>query len=214
MAVRKAITRSKKTFRPKVPSRKNSQMTHCESLLEGAGARFLEISPFVKSYMAQAAEEIYYDANGEPRSYFVDFRVVLTNEEVVDVEMKPHSKLLNPAIKGKYEQIAAHYAEKGRRFRMLTDLDVCVEPLFSNLKILSYHRVGKAPEKDLSKHQRMLSSSSFTTIKEAAEIVGGVGNVYRQIASGYLAIYFHNPLSPSSRVWIRQEGDGHDSLCV
>ena len=214
MAVRKAITRSKKTFRPKVPSSKNSRMTYGESMLEGAGARFLEISPFVKSYLGQAAEEIYYDANGEPHSYFVDFRVTLINGEVVDVEMKPHRKFLNPDIKQKYALIAAHYAQTGRRFRVLTDLDVSTEPLFTTLKILNYHWVGKAPKHDLKTHARKLSSSSFATIGEAAEVIGDVANVYRQIASGFLAIDFHMSLSPASNVWIREEGDENDSLRV
>lgn len=214
MAVRKAITRSKKTFRPKVPSSKNSRMTHGESMLEGAGARYLEISPFVKSYFGQAAKEIYYDANGEPHPYFVDFRVTLTNDEEVDIEMKPHGKFRDPAIKEKYARIAARYEEIGRRFRVMTDLDVSSEPLFTTLKILNYHWVGKATTQQIGKHARKLTSSAFTTIGEAAEIIGSVQNVYRQIASGFLAIDFQQPLSPSSSVWIRKEGDGNDSLRV
>lgn len=214
MAVRKAITRSKKTFRPKVPSSKNSRMTYGESMLEGAGARFLEISPFVKSYFGQAAEEIYYDANGEQHSYFVDFRVKLTNDEEVDVEMKPHGKFRDPATREKYAWIAARYAETGRRFRVLTDLDVSTEPLFTTLKILNYHWVGKATRQDLNKHARKLSSSSFATIGEAAEVIGDVASVYRQIAAGFLAIDFHMSLSPASNVWIREEGDENDSLRV
>lgn len=214
MAVRKAITRSKKTFRPKVPSSKNSRMTHGESMLEGAGARYFEISPFVKSYLGQAAEEIYYDANGEPHSYFVDFRVTLTNDEEVDIEMKPHGKFRDPLTKEKYSLIAARYKEMGRRFRVMTDLDVCSEPLFTTLKTLNYHWVGKAPAQHLGKHARKLTSSAFTTVGEAAEIIGSVESVYRQIASGFLAIDFQQPLSPASSVWIRKEGDGNDSLRV
>ncbi len=170
MAVRKAITRSKKTFRPKVPSSKNARMTHGESMLEGAGARFLEISPFVKSYLGQAAKEIYYDANGEPHSYFVDFRVTLTNDEYVDIEMKPHGKFRDPAIKEKYARIAARYEEMGRRFRIMTDLDVCLEPMYTTLKILNYHWVGKAPTQHLGKHARKLSSSAFATVLAAIEL--------------------------------------------
>lgn len=189
-------------------------MTHGESMLEGAGARYLEISPFVKSYLGQASKEIYYDASGDPHPYFVDFRVTLTNEEEVDIEMKPHGKFRDPAIKEKYARIAVRYQEMGRRFRVMTDLDVSFEPLFTTLKILNYHRVGKAPIHHLGKHARKLSTSAFSTVGEAAELIGSVADVYRQIASGFLSMDFQQPLSPASSVWIRREGDGNDSLRV
>ncbi len=58
--------------------------------------------------------------------------------------MKPHGKFRDPATKEKYARIAARYEEMGRRFRVMTDLDVSSEPLFTTLKILNYHWVGKA----------------------------------------------------------------------
>lgn len=214
MAVRKAITRSKKTFRPKVPSRKNARMMHGESLGEGCGNRLLEISPMVVSYENQAAEETYYDDAGNPYTYIVDTRVILWDEEVVDIEFKPAEKLRNPKTRRKYELIARHYREQGRRFRMMTDSDYGKEPLHTNLRVLNYHRTKCPPGFDSGKLLRHLQSVEFSTVLEAAEFVGGVANVYRLVSTGGLAIDFDLALAPESRVWIRREEECHDSLRI
>lgn len=214
MAVRKAITRSKKTFRPKVPSRKNARMMHGEALGEGSGNRLLEISPMVVSYENQAAKEIYYDEAGNPRPYIVDTRAILWDEEVVDIEFKPADKLLNPKTRRKYELVARHYREQGRRFRMMTDSDYGKEPLHTNLRLLNYHRTKCTPGFDSGKFLGHLKAKEFSTVLEAAEFFSGVANVYRLIAIGGLAIDFDQPLVPESKVWIRREGECHDSLRV
>lgn len=214
MAVRKAITRSKKTFRPKVPSRKNARMMHGEALGEGSGNRLLEISPMVVSYENQAAEVTYYDEAGNPFTYVVDTRATLWNEEVVDIEFKPAEKLRNPKTRRKYELIARHYQEQGRRFRMITDSDYGKEPLHTNLKLLNYHRTKCPPGFDSRKLLTQLQALEFCSVLEAAEIVDGIPNVYRLIAIGGLAIDFDQPLVPETKVWIRCEGECHDSLRV
>jgi len=138
----------------------------------------------------------------------------LWDEEVVDVEFKPTEKLLNPKTRRKYELIARHYREQGRRFRMMTDSDYGKEPLHTNLRLLNYHRTKCTPGFDSGKFLVHLKVKEFSTVLEAAEFVGGVPNVYRLIAIGGLAIDFYQPLVPESKVWIRREGECHDSLRV
>jgi len=187
---------------------------HGEALGEGNGNRLLEISPMVKSYENQAAEETYYDEQGNPCSYFVDTRATLWNDEVVDIEFKPAAKLWNPETRRKYELIAIRYREIGRRFRMMTDSDYGKEPLHTNLRILNYHRTKCPPGFDSGLLLKRLQSSVFSSVAEAAELIGGVANVYRLIASAGLTIDFDRPLMPESKVWIRAEGECHDSLRV
>ena len=187
---------------------------HCEALGEGCGSRLLEISPMVVRYENQAAEERYYDEAGNPHTYFVDTRAILLDEEVVDIEFKPAEKLRNPKTRRKYELIARHYRDQGRRFRMMTDSDYGKEPLQTNLRILNYHRTKRPPGIDLPQLLQCLQRSDFSTVLEAAAFVGGVANVYRLIAIGALAIDFDQPLVPESMVWIRREGECHDSLRI
>lgn len=140
MAVRKVITRSKKTFRVKFPSLKNNCMVHCESILEAKAALFLEIAPRVTAYIAQPSIEIYYDEKSQPHKYFPDFRATILDDLMVDIEVKPKSKLLRADVKGKLEAIACRYVEQDRLFRVLTDEHVAHEPFFTNLKKIKYFR--------------------------------------------------------------------------
>lgn len=214
MTVRKAITRSKQTFRVKFPSRKNNCMIHCESILEADTARYLEISPHVKSYKAQPALEIYYDKEGEPRRYYPDFRVVLNDDSEVDIEAKPAEKLNVPIVKAKLEGVIRRYAELGRRFRLFTDQHVRSEPLYSNLQLIQRHSRTPTHQSTLKTLKRLLNQATFKTVAEVATVLGGEQHVYRLIAVGYLGIDFNQPISHDSLVWICELGGDNDSLCI
>jgi hypothetical protein len=216
MAVRNAITPSKKTFRVKFPSRKNKCMIHCESMLERDTARLLELSPYVKSYAAQPTTEVYYDVDGEPHRYVPDFKAVLLDDSVVHVEVKPESRLWDPGVKSKLESIFARYREQGRRFRVITDSLVRAEPLHSNLKLLTSHSRSRLAGSKIRQFKRRLREAVFTTVADAAAILGGESQVFWLIATGFLAANLHQPLKSTSAVWIRElkEGDENDPLRI
>lgn len=214
MTVRKAITRSKQTFRVKFPSLKNNCMIHCESILEADTARFLEVSPHVIRYAAQPSVEVYYDKDGEPRKYYPDFRAVLTDESEIDIEVKPDRKLNNPLVKGKLERVIHRYEELGRKFRIFTDRHVRADPLCGNLQLILRHSRTPICASRLSELKRQIKRSVFETVADAASILGGEQHVYRLISVGVLAVDFNQPICLESLVWIRELGDENDSLCI
>lgn len=211
MAIRKVITRSKKTFRVKFPSLKNNCMIYCESILESNAALFLEISPYVKSYIAQPREEIYYDSNAEPRRYFPDFEATLLDDSVIDIEVKPKASLRRPDVKGKLEAIAHRYQEHGRRFRILTEDHVRYEPLHSNLRLLAYHRRAAIKSKELERFQEKLSQSKFSTVADATAILKYKKHVFDLIALGFLGADLNRVLGPKSLIWIRDNSKGGEN---
>lgn len=214
MAVRKAITRSKQTFRVKFPSLKNNRMIHCESILEADTARYLELSPHVERYEAQPTVETYYDKNGDPHRYYPDFRVVLCDGSEVDVEAKPEKKLNAPIVKAKLEAVIRRYAELGRRFRIFTDRHVRCEPLYSNLQLIQRHSRTPIHQSMLNDLKRLLKQAAFRSIAEAAAVLGGEQHVYRLIAVGHLEVDFNQQISQNSLVWLRGTGGEDDSLRV
>lgn len=214
MTVRKAITRSKQTFRVKFPSRKNNCMIHCESILEADTARYFEISPYVKSYEAQPALEIYYDKEGEPRRYYPDFRVVLNDDSEVDIEAKPAERLNDPIVKTKLEGVFRRYTELGRRFRIFTDQHVRSEPLYSNLQLIQRHSRTPVDHATLMSLKRLLKRATFKTIADVAAVLGGEQHVYRLIGVGHLEVDFNQPIGHGSRVWVRGTGGENDSLRI
>ena len=202
MAVRKAITRSKKTFRKKFPSKKNKCMVHCESILESKAALYFEISPYVKSYIAQPSREIYYDKDFEPRIYFPDFNVVLLDDSELDVEVKPKSKLYRPDIKEKFEAIIHRYQEQDRLFKILTDEVLLCEPFHSNLQKLRYHRRMDQKSDLFLKIAEQLSQRDFSTLQDVSKIIGYEHHAYDLIAMGYLGTDFRKPLQLTNQVWL------------
>lgn len=210
MTVRRVITRSKKTFRVKFPSKKNKCMVQCESILESKTALLLEISPHVKKYVAQPSVEIYYDEKAQPRKYIPDFRATLLDDSTIDIEVKPKSKLYRPDIKGKYEAIARRYEEQGRRFRILTEDNVAHEPLHSNLKKLNYHRKLRMQSESCKKYMHMLATQEFCTISDAAKLLGGESHVYDMIAMGVLSVDISTPLKLTSEIRIADLTKGVD----
>lgn len=211
MSARKAITRSKKSFRVKFPSLKNNCMVHCESMLEGDTARFLEVSHYVKEYRSQPRKETYYDNEGQQREYFPDFEVTLCDDSLVDIEVKPKSKLLKPDVKTKLEAVAVKYSEQGRRFRIVTEEDVQYEPFLTNLKKLNYYQRSVSDRDQLKKFESLLATSKFSTVKEAALIISGENIVYGLIAVGFLAADLNKPLDTKSAIWIRHSFKGGDN---
>lgn len=202
MTARKAITRSKKTFRKKFPSKKNQCMVHCESILESKAALYFEISPYVKSYVAQPSREIYYDKDYEPKIYFPDFNVVLFDDSELDVEVKPKSKLYRPDLKRKFEAIIHRYQEQDRRFRILTDEVLLSEPFHSNLQILRYHRRMDQKSDLFLEFAEKLSNREFSTLKDVSRIIGYEHHAYDLLAMGHLGTDFKRPLLLTNQVWL------------
>jgi TnsA endonuclease N terminal len=147
-------------------------MIHCESILEADAARLFEISYFVKSYRSQPSQETYYDNEGNPRTYYPDFEVTLWDDSLLDVEVKPASKLYKPEIKGKFEAIVRRYQEQSRRFRILTEDNVRSEPLGSNLKLLAYCLHVPVHIEKLKALKQRLAESKAITLAQATEILG------------------------------------------
>lgn len=134
MPVRKAVTRSGKHFRAKFPSRKLRRMVLVESILEAHAALILEHRSDVASYEEQPSVEIYYEADGTPHKYVPDFLATLEDGSSVHIEVKPAAKLLNPALRAKFDLIALRFRETNRQFEIWTDDVIRAEPRFSQFR--------------------------------------------------------------------------------
>ncbi len=135
LKARKVVTRSGRGYRGYFPSRKLDRMVEYESLLERDAIYLFELSPGVKSFQEQP-ELIMYEHEGRIRKYFPDFEVVLNSGKVLNVEIKPKAKLLQPALLSKYKAIAQRYESHSASFLILTEDEIRKEPLHSNIKLM------------------------------------------------------------------------------
>lgn len=121
MLSRKVVTRSGRGFRGYYPSKKLNRLVEFESLLERDAIKIFEHSDLVVSYQEQPKKVYYYDEI-EEKKYFPDFQLVMINEDVIYVEVKPFY-LLQSKI-DKYKAIQAHYRKQKELFVILTDKEI------------------------------------------------------------------------------------------
>ena len=137
MQARKVVTRRGRRFRGYFPSRKLGRMVAWESLLERDAILIFEFSPGVFHFKEQPALVRYPDGT-RTRDYYPDFELELTNGKRVHIEVKSAHQLAKPEIKAKYAAVAEHYARSRMDFRIVTEAEICREPLQTNLRRLAY----------------------------------------------------------------------------
>ncbi|MBI4807963.1 MAG: TnsA endonuclease N-terminal domain-containing protein [Nitrosomonadales bacterium] len=212
MPVRKVVTPSGRGIRGYEPSKKMGRMIAWESPVEKDAILLFEFSPGVVEFREQP-EKIQYYVAGEQFTYFPDFEVVLTHGEIIHVEVKPASKLKKRALKNRLEQIAQHYAQKERPFRILTDEEIRAEPRLSNLKLLSYHQRESDPDgSKLSEWVEQFLILPAKTIAGATAVLGDVAKVYRLLAAGFLRCDLSKPISPDSIISFMRKGEENAAL--
>lgn len=212
MAVRKVVTPSGRRVRGYEPSKKMRQMVAWESQLERDAILLFEFSPGVAAYREQP-EKIQYYVAGEQFTYFPDFEVVLAHGEIIHVEVKPVSKLKKRELKTRLEQIAQHYAQNDRAFRILTDEEIRCEPRLSNLKLLAYHHREIDPDgSELSEWLAQFSVLPAKTLAGATAVLGDIAKVYRLLAAGLLRCDLSQPFSPESTISYVRKGEENAAL--
>lgn len=209
MRVRKVVTRSGKRFRGKFPSQKMNKMVHWESLLERDAIFHFEYHPLVVKYQEQPSIEFYYDQYGEQHRYIPDFLVTFKDDSELLVEIKYVCDLANKKARDKYQAIAQRFEEQGRRFRVMTEVDIRREPLLSNLQHI--HRGGKRiaqAESEFHLARTLASGSRWTLVNVVAQLKG-LHNVLRLVRSNHLLINLEVPLSDDSDVFLTEKKGGH-----
>ncbi len=95
---------------------------------------WLEFDPEVVSYTTQAISFDYY-SKGKLKQYVPDFQVIRhQKEQIIDVNYK---KIIeSDRYKRLYQQLSGMCDEKGWKFVALTESEVRLEPILSNIKLL------------------------------------------------------------------------------
>lgn len=213
MEKRKVITRRGRHPRGFFPSMKTGMSITWESTLERDALYLFEFSPGVRSYREYQIQEIYYDDAGNPKRYYPDFVLELTNGTEVLVEVKPEARLKQTAVRKKMEQIAARFQACGRPFLILTDRDIRRLPRLENLKHFAYHAGQNAEPEMLPNIAGYLMYAGVKTIDEAEKLVG-IQVLSELIRDGLVSCPWDEPINAASLISITltTEGGSHDAL--
>jgi len=213
--VRNPVTRTGKKFRRKVPSIKEARMIRAESILEGDAIAVLDVLPTVRTIREQPERVTYYDEEGKPHDYYPDFRVETTTNVVVDIEVKPKSKLRKAKTHAKLRAVSQHYERQGKLFRIWTDETIRSEPRFSTVKRVREHAKADRRVPSQCELNLAIGPTGACSFREATERLGGEAKVLHLIAMNSLRIDFEKALTDEALVWLKNfSGGGDATLCI
>lgn len=215
MRVRKVVTRSGKRFRGKFPSSKLDGMVQWESLIERDAILLFEFHPLVLSYQEQPSKEVYYDDDGWQRVCYPDFLLRFVGSHELLVEVKPHRKLARPSVRLKLDQIARHFEQQGRPYRVLTEVEVRRQPLHDNLKLLRNAQQQCCNRRDLQEMATSIDKNQRHSLQSLSAKLGSESAALYLIACGALRTDLEQPISPESVVWSASNMEaGHGAFFI
>ncbi|NHQ87306.1 hypothetical protein HA050_14410 [Iodobacter sp. HSC-16F04] len=205
MRVRKVVTRRGRRFRGYFASSKMGDTVHWESLLEKDALLLLELSPGVAAYQEQPEVIEYFDGE-QFREYIPDLKVVLLDGTIRYIEVKPFDQLARPSIRKKYEAIALHFQSIQSPYRIVTEVEIRREPLFSNLQLLAYAHAHPWHEQPTDFDLRMAFQGQTKLPLSAVQQFWNLGALYRMIATGRLSCNLELPLDGFSSIGLPEGG--------
>lgn len=194
--VRCVVTRRHKSMCCYVPSIKMGGMIPCESMLEGDSVGIFDHSSDVRKFVPQPWTETVY-VDGEVFRYTPDFELTLINLSKEVVEIKLSKSLRSVKLRNRLNQIAKHFEKTGRRFTVMTELEIRKQGLQRHLKLQSYHARTLPKEFDFADKVQALSAIQSLTYGDAIAVMSQQ-TVLRLISRGCLSHDNTQPLTPES----------------
>ena len=119
----------------KFSSLKNLNVVMCESTLEFDACFHLEYSPEISKFESQPTG-IEYQDGPRVRRYTPDFKITKENNAVEWLEVKPYKVLRSNTFKQEFELKRNAYRQNNENLILVTDKQIRVKPLLSNLQLL------------------------------------------------------------------------------
>lgn len=192
--------------RGKFPSRKTGRMVTFEGLLEWRALYLFEASPAVLSYTEQPETARYPDGR-RLRRYTPDFELALRDGSSMLIEVKPKANAIRPEIRDKLSAVADSFHMRGRRFHILTDEKICIEPRLTNLQRI-YHQARRIPP---SAEQGLMAVRNLATafpisIGDAVARLSPMGlEPYSLLMAGSLICDLSTPLTLDTHLYANLE---------
>lgn len=211
LRAREPIGRSFGLIRGKFPSRKVGRMIHWESQLERDAVYLFEFSPGVVTYREQPLTT-YYTLDGKTRRYTPDFELSLSTGEVILVEIKPSEKLRDPDERRRFERIREHFADIGKPFQILTDVEIRQPALLENLRMVARHRVTSLSHLERQTFRRTLAKQKAITFQDAVGLLADVTIVWRLIGECLLSCDLTQLVSRQTILCVVMSENSNDKL--
>lgn len=154
---RKVIVRSPVRILRELASVKMHCKVPCESAIEYDHCVVLDVRRDVVAFHAQPELLHYTDRDGNPRRHFPDVRVELASGDVEFHEVKPDEEADDPETRRLHAAIAAEYARRGARYRVMRESEVRREPRLGNALLLRSVRVRRPTRQQVERVHEALA---------------------------------------------------------
>ncbi|AXW50044.1 transposase (plasmid) [Ralstonia solanacearum] len=178
-------------------------------MLEGKFIRLCELSPLVRSYEVQPSFESI-SVEGCLEQYVPDVLVHFIDGTQGWFEVKPDVRLKSKRVARRLAAAAVHFAQSGRRFRVVTDKQLNAEPRASNVLEVMYQRRGPLTSLELERFRHQLASESPQTMSAFTSLIGPC-DAWRLLGLGIVGIDLDQPIVPDADIYL-EGGHRHADL--
>jgi TnsA endonuclease N terminal len=194
-----------KKYIGKFPSFRLNMVIWFESLLERDFLCLLEYDFFDVKFFKSQPCRIHYRSDGKKRRYTPDFLVIRNSKRQI-IEVKPEEKALEQKNRALYRIAAQTCAKEGYEFRVVTDVEIRVEPRLDNIKLLlRYQRTLTQPQHQIY-CQEFFGGRRNATLQQVMEFFEGKDVekqvVYSLIRWGALGVDLMEPIGADSLVFL------------
>ena len=189
-----------------------------ESTLECDFLRIMAFDQTLEAVYAQPVRLRYVDAEGRPRRYTPDFRVVPKDRAIPPTlfEIKYRKDLwLNwPALKPRFRAAVRYARRTGQRFRLMTDVEIR-GPHLENVVFLRQYldrRPDEGTEVQLLRTLAVLGEATPETLLAAAywateNRVKALAPLWRLLALRRIEADLFSQLTMQTPIWLSSDGD-------
>ncbi|WP_255370697.1 MULTISPECIES: transposase [unclassified Cupriavidus] len=125
-------------------------------------------------------------------------------------EVKPDIRLKSERVARRLAAAAVHFAQSGRRFRVVTDKQLDTEPRASNVLEVMYQRRAPLTSVELERFRHKLRSESPQTMSEFTSLVG-LCDAWRLLGLGIVGVDLDQPIVPDAAIYL-EGGHRHADL--
>ena len=124
--------------------------------------------------------------------------------------MKPDVRLKSARVARRMAAAVEHFAQSGRRFRVVTDKQLDMEPRASNVLEVMYHRRAPFFTAELERFRYKLESEPPRTLSDFTAVVGPC-DAWRLLGLGIVGIDLDQPIVPDAVIYL-EGGHRHADL--
>lgn len=206
MHERKVITRSGARVRGYFWSHKSRKLIPWESILERKALLVMDSNPKIALIQSYQRKTFIEDGGGGFTAY-PDFIAYFDDGSSEIVEVKADSALRDADVLRRLSLIATHFSALGRRYRVMAEAEINLQPRLKNLETLETHRrpgLAARLSQDPLVQTLLKLPSSTTTLGFIQSRMGNVARAYELVANGLLLADLDKPLDSSARLQVER----------